>query len=144
MLMASSCKPSDDQILKTVTNVATAVAPRVTVKVLNGVVTLNGVIPDSLTKLDLDTAILKMKGIVALHDEAAILPLADSVKAHDKIIAHTIDSAFHANNIAGITVSVYNGIITLSGNTTAADFKKIQQVVDNVHPRKVLNGLNIQ
>ncbi|TAM97429.1 MAG: BON domain-containing protein [Chitinophagaceae bacterium] len=144
LLMASSCKPSDDQILKTVTVVATAVAPKVFVHVQNGVVTLNGMIPDSLTKSDLDTAIRKMNGIVALHDYTTIPPLSDSVIAHDKDMIYSIDSGLKANNITGISVSVYNKVVTLNGSTTATAFKIIQQVVDTVHPRKVLNGLNVK
>lgn len=144
LLMASSCKPTDDQILKTVTAVATTVAPRVFVHVQNGVVTLNGMIPDSLTKADLDTAIRKMNGVATLNDYTTIPPLPDAVIARDKIIQHAIDSGLKANNIMGISVSVYNGVVTLNGNTTTAAFKIIQQVVDTTHPKRVLNGLNIQ
>jgi osmotically-inducible protein OsmY len=144
LLTAVSCKPTDDQITKTVTNVARTVAPQINVNVQNGAVTLSGIIPDSLTKLDLDTAIRKMKGVVALHDQTSIPSLPDSVISHDKTITDAIDSAFRENHLSGITVSVYNGVVTLTGSTTAADFKTIQRIVDNVHPKKVLNGLSIK
>ncbi|MGH2645386.1 MAG: BON domain-containing protein, partial [Chitinophagaceae bacterium] len=116
LLMVYSCKPTDDQISKTITNIATAVAPKIFVHVQNGVVTLTGMIPDSLTKTDLDTAIRKMKGIAALNDYTTIPPLPDSIVVRDKIITHFIDSGLHANNITGITVSVYNRVVTLTGN----------------------------
>lgn len=144
LLTAGSCKPTDDQITKTVTNVARTVAPQINVNVQNGAVTLSGIIPDSLTKLDLDTAIRKMKGVVALYDQTSIPPLPDSLISHDRTLTDVIDSAFQENHLSGITVSVYNGVVTLTGNTTAADFKTIQQVVDHVHPKKVLNGLNVK
>lgn len=144
LLTAGSCKPTDDQITKAVTNVARTVAPQINVNVQNGVVTLSGIIPDSLTKLDLDTAIRKMKGVVALYDQTAIPSLPDSVIRHDKTLTNVIDSAFQENHLGGITVSVYDGVVTLTGNTTAADFKTIQHIVDHAHPKKVLNGLVIK
>lgn len=144
LLMISSCKTSDDQITKTVTTVAGAVAPKVTVKVFNGVVTLDGVIPDTLTKLDLDTAIIKMKGVVALHDHTTLQPLPDEIIHRDKGMTRVIDSALQANNIKGIHVNVYNGVVTLNGTITAKDFKTLQKLVDHAHPKKVLNGLVVK
>ncbi|TAM97676.1 MAG: hypothetical protein EPN39_10805 [Chitinophagaceae bacterium] len=72
LLMFASCKPDNKQIAKSVTSAATAIAPNVTATAKEGIVTLNGMVPDNTVKSTLDSMVKKLNGVVSVVDSTSI------------------------------------------------------------------------
>jgi len=143
----TACKPNDSQIAKAATSAATSVAPDVTVSVQNGIVTLNGTVPDGATKEALDSAVKNVKGVKSVTDNTtlpAAPPPAPVAISPDDSLKNVIDSSFQAKNISGVTVSVSNGEVTLTGSAARKDLKTIMQIANESHPKKVINQLTIK
>lgn len=147
-LFLASCKPSDSQIAKQATATAAAVAPGVTISVDKGQVTLNGSVPDQATKQALDSAIRKVKGVMDVIDNTtapAPAPTPAPVTVNpDDLVRNTIDSLLQTKHISGVTVSVQQGTVTLTGNASRKDLKTIMQIANESHPAKVVNQLTIR
>lgn len=155
LFMAVSCKPSDNQIARTVTSVVTTVAPNVFVNVQNGVVTLRGTIPDPATKTTLDSTVKGFKGVVSVVDMTSLKavepppPPPPSTTPYamdypDSLVERTLDTAFKYNHISGIKSKVVNGVITLTGNANKKDLKTIMLIANESNPKKVINKLTIK
>jgi osmotically-inducible protein OsmY len=148
LFFLASCKPSDSQISKSVNAAVSGIASGVTATVDKGQVTLDGTVADQATKTALEAAVKKVKGVVTVTDntttaaEAAPAP-APVVVNPDDIVRNTIDSVLQAKQISGVTVTVSQGTVTLSGNAARKDLKTIMQVANESHPAKVVNQLTI-
>lgn len=148
LFLLASCKPSDSQIAKSVNATVSGIAPGVTANVDKGQVTLDGTVADQATKTALETAVKKVKGVVTVTDntttasEAAPAP-APVVVNPDDMVRNTIDSVLQAKQISGVTVTVNQGTVTLSGNAARKDLKTIMQIANESHPAKVVNQLTI-
>jgi hypothetical protein len=148
LFFLASCKPSDSQISKSVNAAVSGITSGVTATVDKGQVTLDGTVPDQATKTALDAAVKKVKGVVTVTDNtttaAEAAPAAAPVVVNpDDIVRNTIDSILQTKQISGVTVTVNQGTVTLSGNAARKDLKTIMQVANESHPAKVVNQLTI-
>lgn len=165
LLMFASCKPGNKQIAKSVTSAATAIAPNVTATVKEGIVTLNGMVPDNTVKSTLDSMVKKLNGVVSVVDSTSIespspaatsnslvapppppppsaTPLSPSYT--DSVMTKTINTTFKSNQISGVKANVVNSVITLTGNTDQKDLKKIMTIAHKFPPEKVVNKLTVK
>lgn len=146
LLFMTSCKPNDAQIAKDATTAATAITPDVSVSVEKGVATISGTIPDDATKESVENAVKGVKGVTSVTDNATVPPppTPAPVINPDTMVKNTIDSSLSASNLTGITVSVSNGEVTLTGDVKRSDLKKVMQIANESHPAKVINQLTIK
>lgn len=153
MFMAVSCRPSDSQLTKAVTTAASAVTPNVFVKVQNGRVTLSGIVSNEEVKHTLDSTVRELKGVVSVVDKTSFgeppPPPPPSATPYpmnypDTLAAKSIDTAFKYNHISGVNISVINGIITLTGNTTKKDLKTVLRIANESNPKKIINKLTVK
>ncbi|PUZ20483.1 BON domain-containing protein [Chitinophaga costaii] len=150
-LFLVACGPSDENIQEEVNTKLTSTSPGVIGKVTNGVVTLSGEVVDQSAKTDAATAVQDIKGVKKIDNQVTIAlspapPVAiDSVKiSPDDALRKSVDSSFAANGITGITTSISNGVLTLTGQTAKTSLRKIMQIVHASHPKKVNNQLTLK
>lgn len=155
MFMAVSCKPGHNQVNKTVTAAIRGIAPDVSVKVQNGVVTLSGTVQNAVIKSTLDSTVKGLKGVVSVIDKTSLKAAAQSpppppsatpysMDYPDSLVTRTLDTAFKYNHISGVKAKVDNGVITLTGNAYKKDLKTILLIANESHPKKVINKLTVK
>lgn len=150
-LSMAACKPSDKDIQKDVNEKLTSAAPGVNGQVHDGVVTLSGEVKEESIKANAATAVQGIKGVKSVDNQVTIAappppPAAPEsvVISPDVTLQKSIDSGFTANGLTGITATVNNGEVTLSGSVQKASLRKIMQVVHESHPKKVNNQLTLK
>ncbi|HEX5552270.1 MAG TPA: BON domain-containing protein [Chitinophagaceae bacterium] len=152
MFMAVSCKPGDSQITKAVTAATTAITPGVTVHVQNGIVTLGGTVRGTTTKSDLDATVKALKGVDSVIDNVSFEPPPPPPPSStpypgvypDTLAERTMDTAFKYNHISGVSGSVDNGVVTLTGNAAKKDMRMILLIAHESHPKKVINKITVK
>lgn len=60
----------------------------------------------------------------------------------DKMLEGTINENLKKKNISGVTVSVKDGEVTLSGTVDKAKVAEVIMVANEAKPKKVINNLN--
>lgn len=141
-LVFASCKPGDSQIAESVKAKVSAVAPSATLTVQDGVVTLSGEVPDEATKAAAAAATDGIKGVKSVVNNLTVPPPPPPVVINpDDVLRSSIDSAFKAKGITGITAAVSNGEVTLTGNVKKADLQKVMQAANEIKPKKVVNQM---
>jgi hyperosmotically inducible periplasmic protein len=144
--LLTACKPSDSKIAEAVKSKVTAVAPAVTVDVKDGVVTLSGQVADEATKTAAETAIQGTKGVKSIVNNISLPPPPPPPVVTinpDDVLRKSIDSAFAAKGIKGITAAVSNGEVTLTGDVKRSDLTKVMQAANEVKPRRVINQMKV-
>jgi hyperosmotically inducible protein len=141
----AACKPSDSSIAESVKSKISSVAQGLTVDVKDGVVTLGGQVADDATKAAVAAALTGLKGVKSVVNNISIPPPPPPpvVINPDDVLRSTVDSVFMAKSIKGITASVANGVVTLTGDVKKADLVKVMQVANEAKPKKVVNQLKI-
>jgi osmotically-inducible protein OsmY len=143
-----ACSPSDSKIAEAVKSKVTAVAPSAMVDVKDGVVTLTGEVADAATKTAAETAIQGTKGVKSIVNNLTLPPPPPPPPIvtinPDDVLRKTIDSAFTAKGIKGITVAVSNGEVTLTGDVKRTDLTKVMQAANESKPKKVINQMKIK
>ncbi len=139
-----SCGPKDDAILKEVqTKLATA--PSVSASVEKGVVTLTGEFPDEASKAAATAQLGSVKGVKSVVDNSTITPPPPPPAVNpDMVITETINKALAAKGFSGISVSVVNGEVTLTGDAKRADLQAIMKLANEAQVKKVINKLNLK
>jgi hyperosmotically inducible periplasmic protein len=142
-LVFASCKPSDSEIAESVKAKVSAVAPSATLTVQDGVVTLSGEVPDEAVKAAAAAATDGIKGVKSVVNNLTVPPPPPPpvVINPDDVLRTSIDSAFKAKGITGITAAVSNGEVTLTGNVKKADLQKVMQAANEIKPKKVVNQM---
>lgn len=139
-----ACKPSDSKIQQSVNEKLSAI-PGISADVKNGVVTLNGEVPDEAARMSAEEALKDVKGIKSITNNISVTapePAAAPVTINpDDVLKKTLDSAYAAAGYAGVTVSVAGGEVTLNGEAKKSDLRKIMQVAQQSRPKKVNNKL---
>ncbi len=144
-LLFSACKPSDEKIAESVKAKVSAVSPAINSAVKDGVVTLTGEVADEATKAAAIAAIQGEKGVKEVVNNLTVPPPPPPpvVINPDDVLRSGIDAAFKAKGITGISSSVSNGEVTLTGNVKKADLQKVMQAANELKPKKVVNQMVI-
>lgn len=142
-LVFAACKPSDAKIEESVKAKVSAVAPSVMATVKDGVVTLTGEVADEAAKAAAAAAVDGIKGVKSVVNNLTLPPPPPPpvVINPDDVLRNSIDSAFKAKGITGISAAVSNGEVTLTGNVKKADLQKVMQAANEIKPKKVINQM---
>jgi hyperosmotically inducible protein len=142
----AACKPSDASIAESVKSKISTVAQGLTVDVKDGVVTLGGQVADDATKAAVASALTGLKGVKSVVNNITLPPPPPPPVVQvnpDDVLRSTIDAAFAAKGIKGVTATVNQGVVTLTGDVKKADLQKVLQVANEAKPKKVMNQLKI-
>jgi hyperosmotically inducible periplasmic protein len=144
-ILFTACKPSDAAIAEAVKTQISTVTQGLMVDVKEGVVTLTGEVADDATKAAVESALQGIKGVKSVVNNTTVPPPPPPpVQINpDDVLRSTIQSAFDEKGIKGITATVSNGEVTLTGDVKKADLQKVMQVANESKPRKVNNQMKI-
>jgi len=144
-ILFTACKPSDAAIAEAVKTKISSVSQGLVVDVKEGVVTLTGQVADDATKAAVESALQGVKGVKSVVNNTTVPPPPPPpVQINpDDVLRSTIQSAFDAKGIKGITATVSNGEVTLTGDVKKADLANVMQVANESKPKKVNNQMKI-
>ena len=133
-----SCKPKiKDSDIEAKIQSNTALSG-IVASVKDGVVTLSGEVKNDAEKGAVETAVQSIEGVKQVINNCTITPLPPPAPveiAADDPLTKGINDALKDHPTVKATAS--DGVITVTGETTKADWKKIKMALDALHPRKV-------
>ncbi len=144
-----ACKPSDAKLQKEVNDKLSTAAPGVIAEVKGGVATLSGEVMDDAAKTTAEDAAKSVKGVKSVVNNVMLTPPPPPPAAPvainpDDILKSSVDSAISAAGITGVTATIANGEVTLTGTIKKADLRKVMQAANEAKPKKVNNKLTLQ
>lgn len=146
VLVFAACKPSDEKIAEAAKDKIGAIASSINVSVADGIATLSGEVKDDATKAAAEAALQGIKGLKSVVNNLTVPPPPPPpvVINPDDVLRKGIDSVFAAKSIKGVTATVADGVVTLTGNAKKADLTKIMQAAMELKPKKVLNQMTLK
>jgi osmotically-inducible protein OsmY len=143
-LFVSACGKSDADLQKAASDKLTAdKVTGVTVAVKDGVATLTGEVADITVKSKAEASVKTVEGIKSVTNNITTKPLpTPEPPSPDKMIEGTVNEALKKKNITGVTVSVKDGEVTLSGTVDKAKVAEVMMAANEAKPKKVINNLN--
>lgn len=147
-----ACKsgPKDEEI-KTEVDAVLASEPTfagLTADVKDGVVTVNGMVPDPSVKTSLNSHVVGVKGVKSVTDNTTVAPPpppapAEPVISENDPLAKGVADALKDH--PGIKATVTDGVITVTGEAKAAEWKTVKMALDGLRPKKVdRSGLKVK
>jgi osmotically-inducible protein OsmY len=139
---AASCKqkPTDAELKA---NVETAVANNnVMVDVQDGAVTLTGNVTDETAKSSAESSAKTVDGVKTVTNNLGVTPPPPPVViADDAALVTGVNEA--VKNYKGVTASVNDGVVTLTGTIKRTELTALMQTLQALQPKKVENNLTI-
>ena len=137
-----SCSPKDADVQAAVEAKINAMPDMVkgaTVTVKDGVATLTGECKDEMCKAECEKAAKETKGVksVVSNFTLAAPPVVfvpPVITADDPLTKSVADAT---KDYPGITATVKDGVISLTGPISADKWKKLKMALDGLHPKKV-------
>lgn len=137
-----SCKPKDADIQAAVEAKINAMPDMVkgaTVAVKDGVATLTGECKDEMCKAACDKAASEVKGVKSVVSNFTLaappVVFVPPVIIADDPLTKTVTDA--VKDYPGITASVKDGVVAVTGTISADKWKKLKMSLDGLHPKKV-------
>jgi len=144
VLLLAACGKSDSDLQKAASDKLSADnISGVTVAVKDGTASLTGEVKDITVKTKAEADVKGVYGIKTVNNNLTLIPLAPAPTpmGSDKMMEGTINENLKKANVTGVTVSVNNGEVTLSGEIPKADLAKAMQAASSTNPKKVNNQL---
>lgn len=141
-MMLAACGKSDSDLQKAATDkLAADKVTGVTVAVKDGAATLTGQVADITVKTKAEASVKGVEGIKSVTNQITLTPPppAPMPMGEDKMMEGTINENLKKANITGVTVSVANGEVTLTGEVPKADLAKVMQAASSTNPKKINN-----
>lgn len=141
-----ACKPSDAKLQKEVNDKLATAAPGVIAEVKGGVATLSGEVMDDAAKTTAEDAAKSVKGVKSVVNNVMLTPPPPPPVTinPDDILKSSVDSSLNAAGITGVTATIANGEVTLTGTIKRSDLRKVMQAANEAKPKKVNNQLTLQ
>lgn len=145
-LAFTGCKPKDADIKASIEKSLkeTPATSGVMVMVNEGVATLSGEVADEATKAAMENKVKDIKGVKSVQDNTT-LPAATPtvvITADDPLTSAVRDAT---KDFSEVTASVADGVISVTGEITAARWKTLKMALDGLRPKKVdAAGLKIK
>lgn len=141
-----SCKKkvSDAELQTQATTVVTS-TPTATVEVKEGVAHLGGTFATQEEKDAAIKSLKEIKGVKDVHDMATVAPPVAPVETNsavDPMIQQKVQDA--VKDFPSVKVEVINGELTLTGDVSATQARKIKESVDALKIGKYNNNLVVQ
>ncbi|HMO80298.1 MAG TPA: BON domain-containing protein [Pyrinomonadaceae bacterium] len=114
----------------------------VSVAVNGGVATLSGEITDITVKTRAEKAAMSVDGIKSVTNNIVVKAPPPAPVADDKMIEGTINEGLKNKNITGVTVTVKDGEVRLSGKVPQDKVAEVMMVANEAKPKRVVNELN--
>ena len=145
-LFIGACGKSDADLTKAVQDkLAADKVAGVTVAVKDGVATLSGEVADITVKNKAAASAKTVEGIKSVTDSTTVKPApTPPPPSPDKMIEGTVSQAITKLGITGITVTVADGEVTLTGDVTKDNLAKVMQAANEAKPKKVNNKLTVK
>ena len=141
-LAFAACGPKDADI-KMAADSAIAGVQGVTVDVAKGVATISGQFADEAAKAAAEAQVKAVKGVKSVVNNATVAPPPPPVViSPDETLKMAVDSALTA--FSGLTASVADGVVTLSGEVKRADLPKVMQALSGLKPKKIDNKATVK
>jgi len=144
---AISCKKkvSDAELQTQATTIVTA-SPTATVEVKEGVAHLGGTFATQAEKDAAIKSLKEIKGVKDVHDmatvEVAPPPPVATTSAVDPMVQQKVQDA--VKDFPSVKVEVVNGELTLTGNVSSVQARKIKESVDALKVGKYNNNLVVK
>ena len=139
-----SCSPKDADVQAAVEAKINAMPDMVkgaTVTVKDGVATLTGECKDEMCKAECEKAAKETKGVKSIVSNfmiaappapAVVAPVV--IAADDPLTKGVTDAT---KDYPGVTASVKDGVVSVTGEITKDKWKKLKMALDGLHPKKV-------
>lgn len=145
-----SCSPSDEQVTESVQKTLSANADLspVSASVEKGVVTLTGEVESDELRSQAESGLSGIKGVKSVVNSVTVKPKGPSPeelkKAADDAILAKVNENFATNKVEGITVTVADSVVTLTGNVRRANLQNVMKAAMESGAAKVENKLTIK
>lgn len=139
VLSMPSCKSQAEKDAELKAKIEAA-APGVTVTVSEGVATLSGTVNDDAAKTQVETAVKNVSGVKSVVNNIDVPPPV--IINPDETLITAVNGVL--TNFAGVTATVNQGVVTLTGDIKRADLQGLMQAVNALNPKSVDNKLNIK
>jgi osmotically-inducible protein OsmY len=148
-LFMSACGKSDADLTKAATDkLAADKVIGVTVAVKDGVATLTGEVADAAVKTKAEASVKTVEGIKSVTNNCTIKPAPTPPPASpDKMIEGTVSEAIKKLGIKGVTATVTNGEINLSGEVASKEeLVKVMQAASEAkgNAKKINNNVTVK
>ena len=137
----TGCKSKmKDADIKTAAEAAIATNPDLkglTVDVNDGVATISGEVKDASAQAAAQNAVAAVKGVKSVQNNVTVAPTAAApvnITPDDPLAAGVRDAT---KDFPSVTATVNEGVIAVSGELKAADWKKLKMSLDGLKPKKV-------
>lgn len=135
-----SCKP-DDITLHTQIQAALAEAPAgITTDVRNRVVTIEGTVDSEEMKTKIGETVSSVKNVKSVVN-SLVVRTPEPVVNPDDALKEVITVALTKGGYKDVVVSVVSGEVTLTGTAKKDELKKVEQLVNDAKPTKVINQI---
>ena len=145
-LLLGACGKKDSDLQKAAQDkLAADKVIGVSITVKDGVATLTGEVADVTVKNKAMTSVKSVDGIKSVTDSTTLKPLpTPEPPSADKMLEGTVNEGLKKKNITGITVTVANGEITLTGEVAKDKLAEVMAVANETKPKKVNNKLTVK
>lgn len=140
-----------DADIKTSVEAALAASPEysgLAVDVKDGAVTLTGQVSEPSLKTALDSKVSAVKGVKSVVNNTTVAappppaPATPVITADDPLTKGVTDAL---KDHPGIKATVSDGVITVTGEIKAADWRKVKIALDGLRPKRVdASGLKVK
>ena len=141
-----SCGVKDIDIQTAITEKATTTPELagINASVNNGVVTLSGEFKADASTSAAQEAVKSIKGVKSVADHATIAPPPPPpvvINPDDQLSKSVADVA---KDFSGVSTSVANGVVTLTGNIKRSELPRLMKALNTLKPKKIENKLTIK
>jgi osmotically-inducible protein OsmY len=143
-----SCGVKDSSIQSSITELATTTPSLagISADVKEGVVTLSGEFKDEASKAAAETAVKTIKGVKSVVNNGTVTPPPPPPPpveiAADDPLTKSVNDAL--KDYPGVTGTVKDGVITLTGEIKRSSLQKLMQSLNTLKPKKIDNKLTIK
>lgn len=132
--IACKKKVSDAELQTQATTVVTS-NPNASVEVKDGQAHLSGTFANQQSKDAMIASLKAIPGITDVHDMSTVAPVVETTAAVDPENVQKVNDAL--KDFPSVTAEVVNGELTLTGNVSTQQAKKIKMSVDALQVGKV-------
>lgn len=146
LMIACKGKPNDAELQTKVSEMVKV--PGVVNEVKEGVVTLTGTVMDDAAKAEAETSAKAVEGVKSVTNNITVAPPPVAATpaittAPDDALTTGVKDA--TKDFPGITATVTDGVINVSGEITADRWKTLKMALDGLSPKKVdASGLKVK